>query len=211
VIGNPLGSSRESDMVADGIVYEGPPINDRGTLDRLPEELQDLLRTLNGFIALRGGLHVRGACVEPTWHSLANAWKGQQAIHELYPTVHEVDIPFAEDCVGDQFLLRDGSVVKLDAELGELHQVSEDLQGFWDLAKAHPEQLIATGALESDAGGSLKPGNLLHVFPPYCLESESVRSARAMDALELRDWHATLSKELADLPDGSTVKFTMKE
>ncbi len=198
-------------MVADGIIYEGPPINDRSTLDRLPEELQDLLSTMNGFIALRGGLHVRGACVEPTWHSLASAWKGPQAIHELYPTVHEVDVPFAEDCVGDQFLLHDGSVMKLDAELGELYQVSDDLQRFLDLVQAHPERLIATGALDSPAGESLKPGNLLQVFPPYCLESEGGRSARAIDALALRDWHATLSKELAELPDGSTVKFTMKE
>ncbi len=198
-------------MVAEDIIYEGPPINDHSMLDRLPKALENLLRSMNGFIALRGGIHVRGACVAPSWHSLAIAWEGPQAIHELYPTVTHTDVPFAEDCVGDQFLLRNGAVMKLDAELGDLYQVTEDLQLFWDLARAHPEQLIATGALESDVGASLNPGNLLQVLPPYCLESETGRSVRAIAALVLRDWHASLSKELSELPDGSTVKFTMKE
>jgi len=198
-------------MVAEGLVYEGPPINDDRTLARVPEALEELLRSTNGFIALRGGLHIRGACTAPAWHSLAAAWEGPNAIHELYPAVSIADVPFAEDCVGDQFILRAGVVLKLDAELGELFQVSEDLQGFWELARARPGELIATGALESDAGESLEPGWLLHVLPPYCLEAGADRSARAIEALELRDWHASLAKELSELPDGSTVKFTVKE
>jgi hypothetical protein len=69
-------------MVAEGLVYEGPPINDDRTLVRVPEALVELLRSTNGFIALRGGLHIRGACTAPAWHSLAAAWEGPHATHQ---------------------------------------------------------------------------------------------------------------------------------
>jgi len=198
-------------MMKEGLVYEGPPIDDEDVLSRLPKALQDLLRDTNGFISLRGGLHVRGACTAPDWHSLAVAWDGPRAIYCLYPAVSADDIPFAEDCVGDQFLLRDDAVLKLDAELGELQEVTTDLGRFWELAQEAPDELIASGALASDAGDALIPGHLLQVVPPYCLKSETDRSARAIDTLVLRDWHASLAQELAELPDGATVRFTLKE
>ncbi len=40
-----------------------------------------------GFIMFDGGLHIRGACIQPKWHSLRKAWEGEFALHLLYPTV----------------------------------------------------------------------------------------------------------------------------
>ena len=53
-----------------GLTYRGAALDDVDILDRLPMDLQQLLAQRNGFVAFRGGLHVRGACVEPRWHSL---------------------------------------------------------------------------------------------------------------------------------------------
>ena len=51
-------------------MYLGPPIDDPAILESLPPELADLLRRANGYVAYDGGLHVRGACHMPEWHSL---------------------------------------------------------------------------------------------------------------------------------------------
>jgi hypothetical protein len=111
--------------MAPSVTYVGPPIDDADILARVPSDLADRLRQANGFIWFGGGLHVRGACREPAWHSLRAAWEGDAALHVLYPTVQVDDVPFAEDCVGDQFLIRGGTVWKLAAETGDV----EDLGG----------------------------------------------------------------------------------
>ena len=73
-------------MEFEGIVFEGVAYNDEEQGDalllrELPGELARMLRSRNGFVAFAGGLHVRGACKLPTWHSLREAWKGEGALH----------------------------------------------------------------------------------------------------------------------------------
>ena len=95
------------------VTCRGPAITDHDLLAKLPSDLRGLLEQINGFVQFGGGLHVRGACHDPAWHSLRHAWVGDAAFHRAYPAVRETDVPFAQDCVGDQFLLRDGAVVRL--------------------------------------------------------------------------------------------------
>lgn len=83
------------------VTFVGPPIDDRDLLSNLPKNLADLLEQINGFIQFHGGLHLRGVCRKPVWHSLRAAWLGKHAFHRLYPEVVEPeDIPFAEDAWG---------------------------------------------------------------------------------------------------------------
>ena len=84
------------------MIVEGPPVDDAELLDALPRELRSFLERVNGFVAFDGGLHVRGACESPSWHSLRRRWQGEFALHERYPLLTDTDIPFAEDAVGDQ-------------------------------------------------------------------------------------------------------------
>jgi hypothetical protein len=90
-----------------GDVFVGPPIDDWDILTRLPSALAETLRMKNGFVSDDSAIHVRGACNEPEWHSLRYAWDGPHSLHELFPSVQVTDIPIAEDCFGDQYLLRD--------------------------------------------------------------------------------------------------------
>src|SRR5687768_13893517 len=85
-------------------MYLGPPIDDEEMLARLPAEYRRLLGEVNGYVAYHGGLHVRGACSTPEWHSLRAAWFGEEAIHRQFPAVSAEDVPFAEDALGDQFV-----------------------------------------------------------------------------------------------------------
>jgi hypothetical protein len=189
-------------------VYLGPPIDDPAILATLPSALADLLRRANGYVAYHGGLHVRGACVAPAWHSLREAWHGEQAIHRLFSVVLPSDIPFAEDALGDQFVLRDGIVHRLDAEQGELTSLRLGLAAFDAAVRADPVEYLQLQPLERfrAEGGELEPGQLLSVYPPYVFkQSASDVSLRAIATADRLGFLAALSAAIRDLPDGTEI------
>ena len=191
-------------------MYVGPPIDDPEMLERLPSEYRDLLARANGYIAYHGGLHVRGACLAPEWHSLRAAWDGERAVHRLWPTVLPNDVPFAQDALGDQFVLRGGQVHRLAAETGELVSLGVDLVGFDAAVRADPVEYLNLAPLEAfrAEGGVLQPGQLLSLYPPYCVDSpDTHRSSRAIAAADRLGFLSLLAARLRDLPDGSTVTF----
>ncbi|HEX9961810.1 MAG TPA: hypothetical protein VGB00_12805, partial [Pyrinomonadaceae bacterium] len=97
--------------------YAGSEITDVEILAKVPEDYRQLLTETNGFVLFDGGLHVRGAVLSPDWHSLRKVWLGDFALYKLFPAIEKTDVPFAQDCLGDQFVLRNGVVYKLDAEV----------------------------------------------------------------------------------------------
>lgn len=201
-------------MEFDGIVYEGAPYDDedRGDpvlLREVPAELAQLLKERNGFVAFASGLHVRGACTEPSWHSLRQAWKGGHALHERYPEVRPTDIPFAQDCVGDQYLLREGEVVQLFAEMGEVEHLDMNLGEFFRAAIDDPADFLCIDPLELflESNPRLEPGRLLLVHPPFCCDADE-RELRDMPAEELLDYHVELSQRLSELPEGAELDYS---
>jgi hypothetical protein len=201
-------------MKLEHVTYTGPPLDDEDLLARLPSNLAGLLRQLNGFIQFHGGLHVRGACREPAWHALRDAWEGESAFHRLYPEVRPEDVPFAEDCLGDQFLLRDGQVVKLAAETGEVEPLGVGLGGFFQAVEADPAGFLSLQPLIhfQEDGGRLAPGQLLAAFPPFCTkESEDGVNLTAVPADERRRYLADLAAKLRDVPDGGEIEFRVED
>jgi hypothetical protein len=196
------------------VTFTGPPLDDEEVLARLPADLVGLLRQINGFIQFEGGLHVRGACRAPAWHSLRDAWEGEAAFHRLYPEVRPEDVPFAEDCLGDQFLLRDGQVWRLWAETGEIESLEVGWSGFFEAVQADPVEYLSLYPLLQfqREGGRLEPGQLLAAFPPFCTkESADGVSLRAIVADERRRFLAELAMQLRDVPDGGKIEFRVEE
>ncbi len=198
-------------MDLEGIVFVGAPFNDQQLGDpvllrELPTDLARLLREKNGFVAFGGGLHVRGACRRPSWHSLRAAWRGEQALYKLFPEVQSSDIPFAQDCVGDQYLLRDGEVVQLFAEMGEVEHLELSLAEFFRAAKEDPVEFLCTEPLELflHSHDQLPAGRLLQVHPPFCCDADE-RAVRDLPADELLRFHAALAVRLAELPEDATL------
>lgn len=111
-----------------GVTYVGPEPDDVELLARLPADLRRFLTQTNGLVACGGGVHIRGASTEPTWHSLRHVWVGPQAFHQRYPAVEADDIPFAQDAVGDQWLLREAQVVRLEAETGDIEPLGQTIR-----------------------------------------------------------------------------------
>lgn len=181
-------------------------------LEALPRQYRSLLERANGYVAYHGGLHVRGACLHPRWHSLRAAWHGEDALHRLYPAVQQTDVPFAEDALGDQFLLRDEVVLRLLAETGEIEPLGVDLYHFDRAVRSDPIGYLSLTPLDNfrAEGGSLAPGQLLSVHPPFALQADGVEpSYRAIDILERRRWLASLAEQLRGVPDGAQIRISV--
>ncbi len=189
-------------MNRDLITYTGPAIDDPEILAKLPTALTALLEQTNGFIQFKGGLHVRGACLAPAWHSLRDAWVGPNAFHRLYPEVEQDDIPFGEDCLGDQFLLREGEVWRLFCETGELESLELSFKKFMKEAADDPMEVLGFEALlefQRD-GGKLEPGQLLAASPPFC--TEEAEDGVTVTAVGTEDRRRFLADYAAKLREG---------
>lgn len=151
-----------------GRTYPGAPLDDVDVLDAIPAEYAQLLAQSNGFVAFGGGLHVRGACTAPGWHSIRAALEGPDALHRLFPAVDRADTPFGQDALGNQFVLRGGAVHRLAAAAGAvnvLEILTRDIVGFLNRCLEEPASVLPLDALAeySIAGGRLAPGELLDV------------------------------------------------
>jgi hypothetical protein len=192
-------------------MYVGPAIDDEAIFPLLPRPYANLLQRMNGYVAYHGALHVRGACREPLWHSLRYAWTGDGALHRLYPDLTIDDIPFAEDAIGDQYIIRDETVHQLSGETGEITSREMDIVEFDAAVRANPFEFLLLGPLQQliDEGGTLQPGELLSVMPPLVISREPGErtSVRAIPARERIEWLAMLARKIRDLPDGGQVIF----
>lgn len=189
-------------------MYTGPSIDDHAILELLPADLREFLARCNGYVAFHGGLHVRGACLNPTWHSLRYWWLGAGAMHSLFLAVDRSDIPFAEDALGDQYLLRGGIVHRLSAEVGELKSLNVDLRAFDAAVRGDPVGYLSIEPLEEFRanGGALEPGQLLSAYPPFVTkESAAGVSYRAISTEDRIRFLADFARQVADVPDGGRI------
>lgn len=182
--------------------WTGPAIDDQATLEACPPELQHFLKQCNGFILFSGGLHVRGTCHTPEWHSLSRVWRGDDALSELYDSVEPTDVPFAQDCMGDQFLLREGRVIQLVAEEDTPHDLNLSLDEFFGECIANPENFLSFSFQRP-----LQPGEVFFAYPPFVMKSDTPASLRPVPTLQALHVHASIAKQLRDLPEGAEIRI----
>ncbi len=150
------------------VTFMGPAVDDQELVPLLPPELRSLLEQVNGYVQFGGGFHLRGASRDPEWHSLRRAWMSDEAFHLFYRAISETDVPFAQDFMGNQFLLRAGMVIKLHTETGEVEELAMGLMDFLEAIQADPDELLSLYILQEfrTGGGGLEPGELLNADPP---------------------------------------------
>ncbi|MBU8896755.1 hypothetical protein DRW03_16615 [Corallococcus sp. H22C18031201] len=193
------------------LTYLGEPVqDDAAILNELPEDLRNGLTQVNGFIAFHGAFHLRGVGNVPEWHSLEAAWKGEHSIAKLFPAVDARDIPFGQDSVGNQYLLRDGKVLHLSAHWGKVEPLEIGLLEFLARTSQAPEGLFDAWVLTRfrKDGHTLEPGKLLNCYPPLWAKADpAALSIRAISALEHVRFLAHVARQISHLPDGAKVKF----
>lgn len=201
-------------MRASDTTYIGPEITDREILERLPSGLREVLINSNGFILFEGGLHIRGACYEPAWHSLREVWLGKNPLHRLFSALQPSDVPFGEDCVGDQFILRDDKVMRLDSETGVMESLDVGIDVFLQKAERNPLEYLGLYPLmqfQKD-GSKLKPGELLNVYPPFCTkESGNGVSLKAVPTFERIRFLSEFAKKIGDVKDQQSIRIRTAE
>jgi hypothetical protein len=145
------------------IDWQAPAADDPALLERLPGALVSVIDPAGGFRRFEGGLHVRGACREPRWSSLRAAWLGPDPLSGWFPAIEGDDIPFAQTALGDQWLLRDHAVLRLDARTGRIDDPGVSLGGWWRAIEDDPVGFLGLEPLVAyrRAGGRLAPGELL--------------------------------------------------
>ncbi|MCB2407826.1 SMI1/KNR4 family protein [Hymenobacter lucidus] len=191
-----------------GILYTGGELTDLVSFARLPSYLQAFLREQNGVVAYFGGLHIRGCVSEPAWHSLHAAWQGDAAFWRTYDEVQETDIPFAQDCVGNQFLLRGDAVLFLDTETGELADLEVDFKHFLFGVEKFPLDALGMEPLRGfqQRGGALQPGELLSLYPPLCIAATDQKPrVKPQSVAERLAWLADFYRQIKDLPSGQRI------
>ncbi|MEM6263398.1 MAG: hypothetical protein AAGI38_12875 [Bacteroidota bacterium] len=190
-----------------GLTYEGSQITDRETFNLLPRQLQEVLSQKNGFIGLNGGIHIRGCVHQPEWHSLYMYWKGSEAFHAVYEAVDEQDIPFGQDCYGEQLILRKDQVFILRTETGEMEPLSSSLQEFWGNLEKNPITYLGLEAFEGllESEFNLRPGELINVYPPFVIDSPVERTAKAISVEGRLSSLKKLYEEIKEFPDGTSI------
>jgi hypothetical protein len=180
----------------------------------LPREVRELLGEVNGVVALGGALHVRGEDPAAPWHDVHEVWRGGHALAARYPSVRAGDVPFAESCLGDQFLWRDGSILQLVAETGELEDVAPSLGLFLERC-VHDNSQIVLGQRYldefEDSKQRLEPGFGLSIYPPLVVEESAAGvSLRGIPSLQLIDSLSAFARQIASLSDGTRIQIRVK-
>jgi hypothetical protein len=184
--------------------YWGQSISDFDTLDILPGYLKDFYLKQNGLIAFHGGLHIRGCVNEPDWHSLKEVWFGNTKLSLLFDSIEINDIPIAQDCFGDQFIIRDKSIWLLSAETDEIKNLEVDFLQFTQQAFTDTSKFLN---IENIQHLDIKPGQLINVVPPFCVNSKSGYSFRPIDSFEQIRYLSSFSKEIKNLPNGTSINL----
>ncbi len=190
-----------------GITYRGDAINDSHIYDALPRVLQDFYAQINGLVAFDGGLQIHGCVKSPDWFALRHAI---EHVHAHYDTIRSGDIPFAQDCLGDHYVLSDSMVVHLNGETGEIDPLEISFEQFLIQACENPVDFLSLQPLEryKADGGALKPGNLLNVYPPFSMQTDDQEySLKAIDALEQRNFLTDYYAQIKNLRDGQEVQI----
>ncbi len=132
-------------------------------------------------------------------------WESVDAFASLYDDVRRSDVPFAEDMLGDQFLLREGRVMRLVAETGVVEGKAESLRKFFEGV----EEDIA-GYLNLSLDQLIEPGMLLFAYPPFCLDTKDGYQLKACPSDQVIAFHADFARQIRSVGDCESVQIDWK-
>lgn len=182
----------EENVEFKGIIYLNHEMDGTETFELLPTDMQAFYKEVNGLVAYNGGFQIRGCGTAPSWNSLDEVWKGTNAFHTIYPNVRPEDIPFAQDCLGDQYIYRAGSIWHLLSETGELDDLELDFDEFIDEVIEDPIEFLALHPLIEfmESGKELEINQLLQPSVPFTKETDEEYVLETKSVAERLNWLA---------------------
>ncbi len=191
------------------ITYHNTQITDKQTFDGLPSELKEFYREYNGLVICNGGLQFKGCINDPKWISLEDIWTGLSNLHSIYDEVLESDIPFAQDCFGDQYLWRDKQVIRLSSESGDIENLDLTFNQFLDEVIKNPTEFLALESFNQlyEMDIKLQDGQLMNVYPPFMFKCDGDRSFKPVPSEEQISFLKSIYTQTKDLPEGQSFKI----
>lgn len=142
-------------------------------------------------ILFNGGLQIRSEGAPERLSNVSTFIDGDLSLSKLYPLVLPDDYPIAQDCFGDQFLIRNDSVIKLLAETGDIEEYNCTWKEFLSWAKEDP-----IDRLDLPEGLELERGKLLLAYPPFCTKEGADAVISQTEAEEVIRFHADFAKRI---------------
>jgi len=142
-------------------------------------------------ILYSGGLQIRSKGAEEVILDITTFLSGELALSKLYPLIQADDYPIAQDCFGDQFLIRQNSVIKLMAETGDIEEYNCSWEQFLTWVDEAPED-----KLDLPENLTLASGQLLFAYPPFCTKEGNNAVIKSMDGIELIKFHADFARQI---------------
>lgn len=190
--------------LADGPVTVGFPAGPRG------EELRRLLTVRNGFYAFVSALHVLPSGTTDGGPADLARWNSADLWRHTYGSATDGCTFFAEDAFGGQFCIRDEEIFTFDPETGDLEALALDLEGWAQALLDEHEVLTGHPLAQSwqEEYGPLPAGRRLVPKQPFVLggpfEWDNLYDADAVEAMCFR---GDMARQIADLPDGASLRI----
>lgn len=103
-------------------------------------------------------------------------------------------------------------VIRLYSETGQIEPLSMTFREFFEKADAGPIGFLSLEPLVrfNNHGGTLLPGQLLSVYPPFCVKEGLERSLKAIPIAKRIASVADLARQIHEVPDGQTIRIVAK-
>ena len=127
-------------------------------------------------------------------------------LSHLFSTININDIPFAQDCFGDQYIIRNNKLGRVLAEIDEFQDLKIDFYEFLHQVTSNVYEFLA---IENISQFNLQPNQLINAFPPFCMDIKQ-RILKPIDLTERITFLSEFSKQIKNLPDGTNIQFDVK-
>jgi hypothetical protein len=180
---------------------------------KLGNELANFLRQKNGFYAFESALHVFPACRAEKIMDLKK-WNDPKLWIEHYNDMALNILFFAEGIFGDQFGIKDGEIVRFEAETGMIEHVATNLEE-WTALILNDYKYQTGYPLAHEwqkTHGPIHPGQRLVAIIPFVLGGNfDISNLFALDAAKAMRYHGDLAGQIRHAPNGTKIKFEIGE
>lgn len=176
---------------------------------KLGNELADFLWKKNGFYAFESALHVFPVCRKGRIMDLAK-WNHPNVWIKYYDDMALDTLFFAEGILGDQFGIKDGEIVRFEAETGLMERVAANLEE-WTALILHDYKFQTGYPLAHEwqkVNGPIRTGRRLVATIPFVLGGDfHISNLFEMDAVKAMHYHGDFARQIRHAPNGTKIKL----
>lgn len=162
----------------------------------------EYINNLEKTFLFDGWLQLRHESDTKKWDDINYYWIWNGAFYKYYENINKSDIPIAQDAFGDQFFIRDGKMIKLYSEDGEIENINLSFNEWIKKCLINPE-----ARLNIDLKYKLVEWELLLAYPPFCTEEWSNAKITIVPYKEVIDFHIDFYNQIKQIPNKSKIQI----